>query len=111
MKRYTSVLLATLAVLIAVAAHIASAADNVSNITNVYDAVNTNNKWEPNEQYPVIDLFGEKDVPLFTANGNIWDAHINKLAKLVLDNSEPSTPSETVKNSISVRDTLSKPSK
>jgi S-layer protein (TIGR01567 family) len=86
MKSYTSVLLAALAVLIAVASLTASAADNVNNITNAYDIVNTNHEWEPNEQYPVIELFGEKDVPLFTANGNIWDAHINKLAKLVLDN-------------------------
>ncbi len=89
MKKYTAALLAALAVLIAVAAHTASATDNVSSITNVCDVVGTNYKWGPNEQYPVIDLFGEKEVPLFTATGNISNTHVNKLAKLIIDSNEP----------------------
>ena len=88
MKIYTSFLLATLIVLIAVAADNASAADNVSSMTNAYDAVDTNYKLGPDEQYPVIDLSGEKYVPLFTTNGNIGNIHINKLAKLLLDSNE-----------------------
>ena len=91
MKKHTATLLAALAVLIAVAAHTASAEDNVSSMTNVYGAVDTNHKWEPNEQYPVIDLFGEKEVPLFTTNGNIGNIHVNKLAKLLLDCNESYT--------------------
>ena len=89
MKKYTAVLLAALAILIAVVAHAASAADNVNSTTNICDVVGTNYKWGPHEQYPVIDLFGEKDVPLFTANGNIWNAHVNKFAKLIIDSNEP----------------------
>ncbi|MDQ1251351.1 MAG: hypothetical protein QG646_424, partial [Euryarchaeota archaeon] len=49
MKIYTSFLLATLIVLIAVAADNASAADNVSSMTNAYDAVDTNYKLGPDE--------------------------------------------------------------
>lgn len=37
------------------------------------------------EQYPVIQLFGEKYVALSPYNKNIWNARVNKLAKLVLD--------------------------
>ncbi|WP_292390247.1 S-layer protein domain-containing protein [Methanosarcina sp. UBA5] len=66
----------------------ANTADNVSNITNVCNVVSTSYKWGPNEQYPVIDLFGEKEVPLFTTNGNISNAHVNKLAKLIVDSNE-----------------------
>jgi S-layer protein (TIGR01567 family) len=91
MKKHTPVLLVALTILIAFAADTANAADNVSSMTNVYDVVGTNFKWGSNEQYPVIDLFGEKDVPLFTTNGNIWDAHVNKFAKLIIDNNEPHT--------------------
>ena len=50
-----------------------SEADNDSSITNICDVVGTNYKWAPNGQYPVIDLFGEKNVLLFTANGKIWE--------------------------------------
>jgi len=86
MKKYTVFLLAAFAILILVASYNVNAADNVSSITDVYDINNTdNNESWSNEQYPVIDLFGEKKVPLFTANGNIGNTHVNKLAKLILD--------------------------
>lgn len=91
MKKYTAVLLAALAILITVAAHTASAADNVSSMTNVYDSVDTNHKLGSDEQYPAIDLFGEKEVPLFATNGNIVNIHVNKLAKLLLDCNESYT--------------------
>jgi len=97
MKKHTAVLLVTLTVLLAVAADTANAADtsdtadNVSNITSVCDVVGTNYEWRPNEQYPVVDLFGEKEVPLFTTNGNVSDVHVNKLAKLIIDSNEPHT--------------------
>jgi S-layer protein (TIGR01567 family) len=38
-------------------------------------------------QYPTIDIFGEKHVTLFAKNNSIWQSHVNKLAKLVLDSS------------------------
>lgn len=38
-----------------------------------------------NEQYPLIDLFGEKYVPLSPNNEKIWNANINKLAKFVFE--------------------------
>lgn len=37
------------------------------------------------EQYPLTKLFGENYVPLLPNNEKIWNAHVNKLAKLVLD--------------------------
>lgn len=67
---------------------IASTEDNVSNITDVCNVVSTSYKWVSNEQYPVIDLFGDKYVPLFTTNGSIWDSHVTKLAKLIIDSNE-----------------------
>jgi len=90
MKKYTAVLLAALTVLIAVAADTASAVDNVSSRTNVCNVVGTNyecNSWS-NEQYPVIDLFGNEYVPLLANNDPIWQSHVNKLAKLILDSNE-----------------------
>ncbi|MDW5548702.1 S-layer protein domain-containing protein [Methanosarcina sp.] len=93
MKKYAVYLLATFAVIISVAAYNANAADNASSITDVCDVNGTDYKSESwsNEQYPVIDLFGEKEVPLFTANGNIGNIHVNKLAKLILDDNEAYT--------------------
>jgi S-layer protein (TIGR01567 family) len=89
MKKYKALLLAVFTILITAATAIASAADNDSSITNICEVVGTNYKWEPNEQYPVIDLFGEKDVPLFTTSGNISNTHVNKLAELIIDSNEP----------------------
>jgi S-layer protein (TIGR01567 family) len=37
------------------------------------------------DQYPLIRLFGESYVPLYPSNEKIWSAHVDKLAKLVLD--------------------------
>ena len=93
MKKYTVVSLATLTVLIAVAAGIASAADNVSNGTSICNVVGTHyecSSWS-NEQYPVIDLFGDTYVPLLASNGSICQSHVNKLANLVLDSNETHT--------------------
>ena len=93
MKKYAVYLLATFAIIISVAAYNANAADNASSITDVCDVNGTDYKSESwsNEQYPIIDLFGEKEVPLFTANGNIRNIHVNKLAKLILDDNEAYT--------------------
>jgi S-layer protein (TIGR01567 family) len=88
MEKHTAILLVTLTVLLTFAADIANATDNVGSMTNVYDVVGTNFKWGSNEQYPVIDLFGEKFVPLFVTNGNILNVHVNKLAKLIVDSNE-----------------------
>jgi S-layer protein (TIGR01567 family) len=93
MKKYAVYLLAAFAIIISVAAYNANAADNASSITDVCDVNGTDYKSESwsNEQYPVIDLFREKEVPLFTANGNIGNIHVNKLAKLILDDNETYT--------------------
>lgn len=100
MKIYTAVSLAALAVLIAVASGTASAADNVSNGTTTCNVVSADyelDSWS-NEQYPVINIFGEKYVPLFSKDDDIWDSHVNKLASLVLDSNETHTlkPGENV---------------
>jgi len=39
-------------------------------------------------QYPVIDCFGERYVPLFEENTQIWQSHVDKLAKLVIDSKD-----------------------
>jgi S-layer protein (TIGR01567 family) len=94
MKKYTVFLLAAFAILISVAAYNANAANNASSITDVYDIDGADYKsesWSNEEQYPVIDLFGEKEVPLFTTNGSTGNVHVNKLAKLILDDNETYT--------------------
>lgn len=93
MKKHTVFLLAAFTILISVVADNTNAADNVSSITNVCDVTGTDYKSESwsNEQYPVIDLFGEKEIPLFTTDGNIGNIHVNKLAKLILDSNETYT--------------------
>ncbi|MFY1112244.1 MAG: S-layer protein domain-containing protein [Methanosarcinaceae archaeon] len=60
---------------------------------NIRDVVGTNYECDcwSNEQYPVLDLFGEESVPLLANNDDIRDAHINKLAGLVLDSNETYT--------------------
>ena len=82
MNKFTAVALIALMVLLVLAADTASAKDTV-----VINAIGTNYKYNgwSNEQYPVIDLFGEEYVPLFTSNGNVKYSHVDKLAKLVLD--------------------------
>lgn len=42
-------------------------------------------KWG---QYPLIDLFGEKYVPLCASTVPIWNSHVDKLAKLVIDHDD-----------------------
>ncbi len=99
MKKYTIVSLAALTFLIAIAAGTVSAADTlsaadtVSSRTNVCNVVGTNyecGSWS-NEQYPVIDLFGDEYVPLLANNDDIREAHVDKLAGLVLDSNETYT--------------------
>lgn len=93
MKIYAAISLAALAVLIAVASGTASAADNISNGTIICNVVGTDYECDSlsNEQYPSIEISGNKYVPLFTTNGSIWNAHVNKPAKLVMDSNETYT--------------------
>lgn len=93
MKKYTAILLVALTVLIAFAADTVNAADNVSSRTNVCNVIGTNYKCDSwsDERYLVIDLFGENYVPLLANNDPIWQSHVNKLAKLVLDSNETYT--------------------
>ncbi len=39
-------------------------------------------------QYPVIDLFGERYVPLLENDYSVWQSHVDKLSKLVLDSKD-----------------------
>lgn len=99
MKKYTIVSLAALTFLIAIAAGTVSAADTLSAADTVSSRVNVCNvvginyecgSWS-NEQYPVIDLFGDEYVPLLANHDDIREAHVNKLAGLVLDSNETYT--------------------
>ena len=45
----------------------------------------TDYQYWSSEQYPLIDLFGEKYVPLLEESDPIWKSHVDKLAKLVID--------------------------
>jgi len=82
MNKFTSVALATLMVLILFAVDTASATEIVE-----INAVGNNYEYDgwSDEQYPLTDLFGEKYVPLFISNGNVWNCRVDKLAKLVID--------------------------
>lgn len=100
MKKYTTVLLTILTVFAAVAAGTVSAAENVSNGTltcNVTGTAYECASWS-GEQYPITDLFGEEYVPLFTPDENVWESHVNKLARLTLDSNETHTlkPGENI---------------
>lgn len=53
--------------------------------------VGTNYQYWSEEQYPVIDLFGEKNVPLLINKTPSWKSHVNKFAKLVLDSKKEYT--------------------
>ncbi|MCC4765505.1 hypothetical protein FXW07_02360 [Methanosarcina sp. DH1] len=55
------------------------------------DVVSTSYQYWSGEQYPLIELFGEKYVPLLAKNDPIWKSHINKLSKLVRDDNEKYT--------------------
>ena len=93
MNKYTAISLAALIVLVVFAADTVSAADSASSNNSTCNVVGINYKCESwsDEQYPVIDLFGEKNVPLFNASENIWNSHVNKLARLILDSNETYT--------------------
>ena len=82
MKKFTAVALFALMALIVLASDTASAKDTV-----VINAVGTNYKYNGwfDEQYPVIDLFGDEYVSLFFNNDNTLNYRVHKLAKLVLD--------------------------
>jgi S-layer protein (TIGR01567 family) len=93
LKKYTTVALIAFTVLITIAVNTASAAGNVCNSTTICNVVGSSyecNSWS-NERYPVINLFGEEEVPLLANYNPIWKCHVNKLAKLVLDGSEKYT--------------------
>ncbi len=100
MKKYTTVLLTILTVFAAATAGTVSAVENVSNGTLTCNVTGTSYEcasWS-GEQYPVTDLFGEEYVPLFTPDGNVWESHVNKLARLILDSNETHTlkPGENI---------------
>jgi S-layer protein (TIGR01567 family) len=57
---------------------------------NVVSAEYKCDRWS-NEHYPLINLFGEKDVPLLPDGEPIWKCNVDKLAKLVLDGSDKKT--------------------
>ena len=85
MKKYKTIALVALTLLISVAVNTGSAADNnCSKICNVVGTHYQCSTWS-NEQYPVIDLSGEKNVPLLANYDPMWKCHVDKLAKLVLD--------------------------
>lgn len=93
MNKYTAISLVAFIVLVVFAANAASAAASDSSNKVTCNVTCTNyecGKWS-DEQYPVIDLFGEKNVPLFNASENIWNSHTNKLARLILDSNETYT--------------------
>lgn len=93
MKKFIVISLFALAALIAFTAGTINAADNNNSNNTICNFTGINYECESwaNEQYPLIDLFGEKNVPLFKADQNIWDAHVNKLARLILDSNETYT--------------------
>ncbi|WP_292390244.1 S-layer protein domain-containing protein [Methanosarcina sp. UBA5] len=93
MKNYKAIALVALTLLISIAVNTGSAADNncsKDSICSVVSASYECNSWS-NEQYPVIDLFGEKNVPLVANYDPIWKCHVNKLARLVLDSGDKHT--------------------
>ncbi len=93
MNKYTAISLAAFIVLVVFAANAASAADSARSNKSTCNVAGTNYECESwsDEQYPVIDLFGEKNVPLFNASENIWNSNTNKLARLILDSNETYT--------------------
>jgi hypothetical protein len=57
------------------------------NVVGVYYKCDS---WS-NEQYPLINLFEGNYVPLLANGDSLWQSHVNKLAKLVLDSNEKYT--------------------
>ncbi|WP_054864466.1 S-layer protein domain-containing protein [Methanosarcina barkeri] len=96
MKKYKVIALVALTLLISITLNTGGATDNNCSKDTICNVVSTHYKcssWS-NEQYPVIDLFGEKNVPLLANHCNIWNAHINKLTRLILDSNETYTLKE-----------------
>ncbi|AKB31509.1 hypothetical protein MSSIH_0819 [Methanosarcina siciliae HI350] len=58
----------------------ASAATTTCNVKG------TNYQYWSGEQYPSIELFGEEYVPLLEEDDQIWEAHVDKLTRVVIDN-------------------------
>ena len=54
--------------------------------TTTCSVKSTNYQYWSGEQYPSINLFGEQYVPLLEENNQIWQSHVDKLARLVIDN-------------------------
>jgi S-layer protein (TIGR01567 family) len=93
MKKYKVIALVALTLLISITVNTGGATDNNCSKDNICNVVGTHYKcstWS-NEQYPVIDLFGEKNVPLLANYDPIWKCHADKLARLVLDSNETYT--------------------
>lgn len=53
--------------------------------------VSANYQYRDWGQYPAIDLFGINDVPLLESSSLIWQSHVDKLSKLVLDSKDKYT--------------------
>ncbi|MDQ1276141.1 MAG: hypothetical protein QG610_1716 [Euryarchaeota archaeon] len=60
----------------------ASAATTTCNVKG------TSYQYWSGEQYPLIDLFGEQYVSLLEENDQIWESHVDKISKLVIDNKD-----------------------
>lgn len=58
--------------------------DTSSDAVKIVDTNYNCSSWS-DEQYPIIYLFGERYVPLFSNNGKIGSSRSNKVAKLILD--------------------------
>ena len=66
--------------------------ENTTGSSVTCNVVGTNYKCDSwSIRYPLINLFGETDVPLLANNDPIWECHVDKLAKLVLDSSDKHT--------------------
>ena len=79
-KAYSIALASTIMILfLIIVSSTASAATTTSGV------VGTDYQYWSSEQYPLIDLFGEKYVPLLEESDQIWESHVDKLAKLVID--------------------------
>jgi S-layer protein (TIGR01567 family) len=74
---------------LSVASQVACILPDCTNIVT-FNITGTNYEYAgwAGEQYPLIDLFKEKYIPLLANGDPIWKCHVNKLAKLVLDSKD-----------------------
>ncbi|WP_281085323.1 S-layer protein domain-containing protein, partial [Methanosarcina acetivorans] len=81
-KKLNSLYLASAALILFLIlfSYTASAATTTCNVKG------SNYQYWSDEQYPSIDLFGEEYVPLLEENDQIWEAHVDKLTRVVIDN-------------------------